>query len=109
MLIKYEDLVKDTKKIFLEVLNFIERLGYTKFRISEDKISKIIETTKFERLQNLEKRFGFEEAQTNDKTGKKVQFFNLGPNNKWKDKLDLKIKNKLETTFREEMIELEYL
>ena len=109
LLIKYEDLVKDTKKIFLEVLNFIERLSHTKFRISEDKISNIIETTKFERLQNLEKKFGFEEAQTNDKTGKKVQFFNLGPNNKWKDKLDLKIKNKLETSLRKEMIELGYL
>ena len=109
LLIKYEDLVKDTKKIFLEVLNFIERLGYTNFKISEDRISNIIETTKFERLQNLEKKIGFEEAQKNDKTGKKVQFFYLGPNNKWEDKLDLKIKNKLETLLKKEMIELGYL
>ena len=109
LLIKYEDLVINTKKIFLEILDFINRLSNSKFQIADDKISKIIETTRFEKMQNLEKKLGFEEAEINNKTGKKVRFFNLGPNNKWKDKLDLKIKNKIESELKKEMTELGYL
>ena len=109
LLVRYEDLVTDTKKTLLEILNFINKLGSAQFPVHDDKISRLIETTSFEKMQNLENKFGFEEAETNDKTGKKVQFFNLGPRNHWKDKLDLKIKKQIEASFKKEMTELGYL
>ena len=59
-------------------------------------------------MQNLEKEKGFSESSI-DKTGKKIPFFNLGPKNDWKNKLDSKVAEKLEKAFKSEMEELGYL
>ena len=60
-------------------------------------------------MKSLEIKYGFDEAKINDLTGKKVEFFNLGPNNDWKKLLDKKFTNKIEQQFKKEMIELEYI
>ena len=45
----------------------------------------------------------------NETTGKKINFFNLGPKNDWKELLNEEIKKKIEINFEKEMIELGYL
>ena len=46
-------------------------------------LSRIKSEELFNYLKNMENKYGFDEAKINDNTGKKVNFFNLGPNNKW--------------------------
>ncbi len=108
-LVKYEDLVNDTKKIFIQILNFINKVSNINKSIDEDKIDKAIKTTSFSRMQNLEEQFGFEEAKINEITGQKVKFFNLGPKNHWKNSLDERLRKKIEDKFKKEMLELNYL
>ena len=108
-LVKYEDLVNDTKKIFIQTLNFINKVSNINKSIDEDKIDKAIKTTSFSRMQNLEEQYGFEEAKINEITGQKVKFFNLGPKNHWKNSLDEKLRKKIEDKFKKEMLELNYL
>ena len=40
---------------------------------------------------------------------KKIPFFNLGFNNNWKDLLDKKTTEKIESKFQKEMKEIKYL
>ena len=108
-LVKYEDLVNDTKKIFIQILNFINKVSNINKSIDEDKIDKAIKTTSFSRMQNLEEQYGFEEAKINEITGQKVKFFNLGPKNQWKNSLDERLRKKIEDKFKKEMLELNYL
>ena len=107
LLVKYEDLVTDTKTQFLIMLNFIYILGNAKHTIDQEKLNNVINSTSFENLQNMEKSTFFHEAKKiNDKY---VTFFKYGPNNDWKQMLPLKISKNLELEFKDEMKELEYL
>ena len=108
-LVKYEDLVSDTKKVFIQTLNFINKVANINISIDEDKIDKAIKTTSFSRMQNLEEQYGFEEAKINEITGQKVKFFNLGPKNHWGNSLNEKLRKKIEDKFKKEMLELNYL
>ena len=108
LLIKYEDLVKETEKTFLNVLNFINKITKSKLALDQIKLKKTLITTRFDNLQNLEKNSHFAE-QAKDKEGKSINFFKYGPNNNWKDYLSSKNLNVLENSFKEEMTELEYL
>lgn len=109
LLIKYEDLIADREKYFLESLKFIYKLNNTDFILDKSKFNNVLDTTSFEKLQRLENEKGFFEAKKDKKTGKKIPFFNLGPKNDWKKLLDQKIREKIEKAFRKEMIELNYL
>ena len=108
-LVKYEDLLNDTKKIFIEVLKFISSVSGSALKIDDKKLEKVIETTDFNYLKNMENKYGFNEAKINDNTGKKVNFFNLGPNNKWQILLNNEIREKIEVNFKNEMKELGYI
>ena len=109
LLIKYEDLIRNRDLIFRKIIKFLHQLNGTKFIIDQEKFKKVIETTDFERLKNLEKSKGFHEAKVHPKTGKKIPFFNLGPKNDWKKILDPEIKKKIEEAFRKDMRELGYI
>lgn len=108
LLIKYEDLVKETEKTFLNVLNFINKITKSKLALDQIKLKKTLITTRFDNLQNLEKNSHFTE-QAKDKEGKSINFFKYGPNNNWKDYLSSKNLNVIQNSFKEEMEELEYL
>ena len=108
ILIKYEDLISDTEKTFINIINFISKLINSKIEINEKKLKKVIEATSFEKIQKLEKKSGFSEAKIK-KNGEKINFFNLGPENKWEKNLDPEIKSDIENTFRLEMKEIGYL
>jgi len=109
LLIKYEDLISNRDFIFRKIIKFLYQLNGTKFIIDQKRFKRAIETTDFERLKNLEKSKGFDEAKVHPKTGKKIPFFNLGPKNDWKKILDPEIKKKIEQAFRKDMKELGYI
>ena len=101
IIIKYEDLIRNTADNFYEIVLYLNKLYGTK--VDEKKILKSIELTNFKNLQNLEKEHGFEEI-TISKT-----FFREGKIGSWKQKLDEKLSKKIENEFKNEMIELGYL
>lgn len=101
IIIKYEDLVRNTADKFYEIVLYLNELYGTK--VDEKKILKSIELTNFKNLQNLEREHGFEEI-TISKT-----FFREGKIGSWKQKLDEKLSKKIENEFKNEMIELGYL
>ena len=104
LLIKYEDLVKETEKTFLKVLTFVCKLTKKKLDLDKNKLKNVLNTTSFESMQKLEKQNGFNEA--SNFNGKKVTFFKYGAKNNWKKFLTLENIKKIEDIFREEMKEL---
>ena len=101
ILIKYEDLLSDTKSQINRLSMFLKKFG--KFESSDKKINNIIKTTSFEILKKNEENEGFEEAHSHTK------FFNLGPKNIWKNVLNEKLIYRIEKNFKKEMEELNYL
>ena len=108
LLIKYEDLLKDTEKTFSKVLNFICKITKTKLDLDKNKLKNVLKTTTFGNLKNLEKNSNFPEANTG-LNGKKITFFKYGAKNNWKDFLTSKNIKTLEDSFKKEMEELGYL
>ena len=109
LLIKYEDLVEKPEQTFLKVINFLERLLSVKYKIDNNKLKKTIQTTRFEKLKELEKKIGFPENVFDQKTNDKIEFFNLGPNSDFLKLIDETNRNKIEKAFKKEMQELSYL
>ncbi len=109
LFIKYEDLIKNTKEKLIEVFNFFQTLGMNKSLYDDKKLDNVIKSTQFNNMKKLEKEIGFDESVIDKKTNKKKPFFNLGPSNNWKNKLDPNLVNKIEKVFSKEMEELGYL
>tara|TARA_B100001173_G_C15891443_1_gene505814 strand:+ start:40 stop:882 length:843 start_codon:yes stop_codon:yes gene_type:complete len=107
LLIKYEDLIKDPKTELEKIIKFLQK--YLTFKIDENKISKILETTSFINLKEMEQKGLFKENVLNKKDGSKINFFHLGPKNSWKGNLNEKLVSKIEKSFYNEMKELDYL
>ena len=107
LLIKYEDLIKDTEVELKKIIKFLQK--YLTFQVNENKIKNILKTTSFESLKNMEKLGKFKEQVINKKDGKKVNFFNLGPQNIWQENLEKEIVLKIEKNFYNTMKELKYL
>lgn len=108
LLVKYEDLIQNPKKIFIDVLNFIELISKSKIPINELKLNNTIESTSFNIMQKLESNGEFKESLPFAKN-KRVQFFKYGPNNGGKKLLSENIRLKIEELFKLEMKELGYL
>jgi hypothetical protein len=106
LIVKYEDLIKDTKKTFLSILNFLK--NFMDIKIDENKILKTIESCSFENLSKKEEIEGFKESVYSKKKDKKLNFFYLGKKNDWKNLLDPKIEEQIRFKFNKEMKELEY-
>ena len=96
LFLKYEDFEKNVEKEFKKILLFILKLKNEKIEIDEDKFLNAIKSTNFTNLRNKENIFGFEESVYSDK-GKKINFFNLGFQNKWQKKLPNGILRKINT------------
>ena len=108
LLIKYEDLVSDTKNTFLKVLNFIYRLGKSKLEINYDKLDNTINTTTFKSMQTLEQQKGFNEA-VKDEKDKYITFFKYGYKKNEKNILPENLTAKIISELKNEMEELDYL
>ena len=109
MLIKYEDLQNNNEKIFFDLIKFINNLLNNNQGIDYQKFKKALETTNFNFLKKKESEKGFLEAMFSEERDKKIPFFNLGFNNNWKDLLDKKTTEKIESKFQKEMKEIKYL
>ena len=107
LLIKYEDLILDPHKEFNKLAEYLSKLLNLEFDAS--KVNLAVKSNSFENLKKLEKENGFVEATNDKETGKKKQFFNLGPENDWKKLLDTKLRQDIEKEFETEMRELGYI
>jgi len=108
LFIKYEDLIKNKKTVLIRVFKFFESLG-AKIELDMVKLNKVIKSTEFEKMKDMETKETFRESVVDKETGKKRPFFNLGPKNDWKKILSDENREKIEKAFREEMLELGYL
>ena len=108
LLIKYEDLISKKKNVLLKIFKYLDFLGL-KTNLDMIKLNKSIKTTQFEDMKKKEENEVFYEALIDSDTGKRKNFFNLGPKNDWRKLLDKRIKDKIEKNFEKEMIELGYL
>jgi hypothetical protein len=106
-IVRYEDLLINTHKEFISILNFLSK--FMNFKINEIKAKNSVISTSFENLKKIEKKDGFTESIKSKKNNKKIMFFNLGQNNNWKRLLDIKIAKNIEGYFTKEMKELKYL
>ncbi len=108
LFIKYEDLQKDKENTFKNVILFINNLTKRDLKIDDTKFLNSIKSTNFSNLKNKELNEGFEESVYSNKTGKKVNFFNLGFNNRWQKILPTDIINLLNQHYINELKELNY-
>ena len=106
LLIKYEDLIKNTELELNKIIKFLEK--FIDIKVSTEKIKNILETTNFNYLKNLEKKGRFKEN-AYETLNKKKDFFHLGPENDWKTISNKDIIKELEDKFHKEMKELGYL
>ncbi len=108
LFIKYEDLEKDKENVFEKVIKFINNLNGKDTNLNEKKFLNSIKSTNFSNLKNKELNEGFDEKVSSKKTGKVINFFNLGFNNRWQKLLPSGIKEKLNKEFKKELKELNY-
>ncbi len=108
LFIKYEDFETNKEETFKKVILFINKLTNRDQKIDEKKFVNSIKSTNFTNLKNKELNEGFEEKVSSKKTGKVINFFNLGFNNRWQKLLPSGIKEKLNKKFEKELKELKY-
>ena len=106
LLIKYENLVNNEENEFLKIRTYLEEKLNLKF--SDNKFNTAVSSNSFLKLKKIEESEGFSENVTID-PNKKVNFFNLGPKNDYKNLLDKKISKEIENFFYPEMKELGYI
>ena len=108
LLIKYEDLVGETFFVFKNIIQFVNKLMNNKQPFNKDKAVNAIKNTSFEKLQNLEKQYGFSEAVTKKGTKEKLKFFNLGKANNYQNILSKNLINKMNNEYKKELEKYNY-
>ena len=103
LFIKYEDLLKDTEKEINKIADFLILKHNLVIENKIQKINNIINTTSFQNLNKIEKKYGFSE-----KSSKSV-FFRKGIQNQWLDILKKEQIVRIEQKFYNEMKELKYI
>ena len=106
LLIKYENLINNEETEFLKIRAYLEEKLNLKF--SDNKFDTAVSSNSFDKLKKIEEKEGFYENITID-PNKKVNFFNLGPKNDYKNLLEKKISMEIEKNFNSEMKELGYI
>ena len=106
LLVRYEDLVENPKNEFTKIADFVGNL--LKLKFTEDQIDNAISLSSFDKLEKMEKDYGFTES-TIDKDGNRNKFFFLGPKNDWKKIINYNTSSLIEKEFESEMKELKYL
>ena len=108
MLIKYEDLQDRKFEIFLDLVKFVNFLADKNEKVNEKKLEKSIKSTNFSVLKNSERNHGFVESVKSKISGQKVNFFNLGFNNRWKKNLPQDFQISMSDYFKEDLKFLKY-
>ena len=107
LIIKYEDLEKNSYNEFGKILTFIEDLTGKNETIDKKKFENSVNSTKFSNLKQKERLHGFKESLSYKKDNK-TNFFNLGFENKWQENLPEGISDKIKDKFFDELKELKY-
>ncbi len=107
--IRYEDLINSTFETFKKIIYFINKISKSNMGFNREKAINCIKNTKFEKLKKMEEKQGFEEARINEKTGEKVKFFYLGKENKYNEILNKKLIDKINDTFKNQLISNNYM
>ena len=107
LLIKYEDLISDPHRELNKIINFLKK--FCEVEANENKKENLINSTSFESLKKMEQQGHFTESVFSKNSSKKINFFNKGPNNIWKDNLQKDIQEEIELKLKKEMLELGYL
>ena len=107
LIIKYENLLKNTKNSLVEILNFLRK--FMNIEIDDKRILNTINSCSFDNLAKKEKKEGFFESVYSKENKKKVDFFHLGEKNNWRKLLNSQTKDKINATFYKEMRELNYI
>ena len=108
IVVKYEDLEEKCEKVFRDLIFFINGLLRSKENIDEKKFKNSLLTTNFTALRKKEEKGDFKENVISLKTNKKVRFFNLGFENKWKNILPVDTKNKINEILKSDIEYLKY-
>ena len=108
MMIKYEDLIKNPKQTLRDLIVFVNTICRFNNGIDVKKLENAIQSTTFEKLQNLEDTGKFSESVYSDKNEKKIKFFYLGPKNNWKDRLNKDLIKKMNTYYKKDLERLGY-
>ena len=103
MMIKYEDLIENPKQTLRDLIIFINTICRFNNGIDVKKLENAIQSTTFEKLQNLEDTGKFSESVYSDKNEKKIKFFYLGPKNNWKDRLNKDLIKKMNTYYKKDL------
>jgi hypothetical protein len=106
LLIKYENLINQPNREFGKIRHYLETKLDLQF--SDKKFNDAIEANSFVKMKKIENSKGFSENAIM-RSSKKVNFFNLGPENDYRNFLDNKTKENIENVFFNEMKELSYL
>ena len=101
IIVKYEDLVKNSYNSFYKVINFLSNI--IKFNLDEEQIKFSVDNSRFEKLQSSEKKFGFAVNEGN------TNFFRSGKTQQWKKLLNNSQIKIIENKFKDEMKFLGYL
>lgn len=101
LFIKYENLIKNTESVLLEILTFLS--NFIEINIEQKKIEKVVNLNKFNNLKNIEKNFGFAEASN------KNIFFDKGPDRKWENELKKEFSDGISKKFNKLMKDLSYI
>ncbi len=109
LFVKYEEIENNKEEIFKKIIFFIEKVSKRNSKFNEKKFLNSIKSTNFSNLKNKELNEGFEESIYSRKMGKKINFFNLGFNNRWQKLLPLDIKDQVNEKFKANLKELNYL
>ena len=107
LIVKYEDLIKNTKNSLIIIINFLKK--FIDIKIDDKKILNTVNSCSFDNLAKMEKAGGFIEERFSNKSRKRIIFFNLGKKNNWKKLLNSKTAEKIRVVFSKEMKELEYI
>ena len=108
LVIRYEDLQDETFSTLKKVIKFINITTKSNKLFDREKAKKSIQSCSFEKLKKLENDQGFAEAIISKDKNKKLSFFNLGKNNDYKKLLDIKLIDRMNEEFQQEIIKYKY-
>ena len=105
MFIKYENLVNNTQSEFFKILKFLKK--FIGFDIKLEKITRILESTKFNNLIKIEKNEGFREKTKMGVKMEKSQFFSKGISRNYRELLNFDEQRQITKAFKATMEKLE--
>ena len=109
LVIKYENLIKQTYEEFKKIVKFIDNLMEKDNEFNKNKALNALLSTSFSNLKKIENTKGFSESLDSKMKNGKIPFFHLGPENNWKNKLDEDFQIKVNEVFKKNLEELHYL